>query len=192
MQNELPPCYGPPLCIQKEEIIYDDYGFHQYQFGYHLKKTIKKMENGNIHVKVWDVMDPPIKYDDPILARMVMFEEKYSPPKIFCEGIIRNKKREGIWIFYEENKIKYEIYEDGKLNMCKAFYNGKLEWKCEYKDGVKEGDYIGFHKNGKIETKGQYKNGNPIGVWFKYNENGILIEKLLNGCHAFENEKIYC
>ncbi len=100
--------------------------------------------------------------------------------EIQAEGILKNGKKEGTWIYYYE-------------------YTSKLvEKKENYKDDLKNGEWISYFMDGKIANKGIYKNDNLDGELISYNESGtirskeILANGLKNGICIYydENGKI--
>ena len=46
-----------------------------------------------------------------------------------------------------------------------------------FKDGLKEGSWVGYHKNGQLKNSGDFKNGNKEGTWITYYKNGQLLSK---------------
>ena len=55
--------------------------------------------------------------------------------------------------------------------------NGQLRYKGEFKNGEREGPWIGYLKNGQLSYKGVFKNDEPAGPWIGYLKNGQLSYK---------------
>ena len=43
-----------------------------------------------------------------------------------------------------------------------------------FKNGEREGTWVGYHENGQLWIKGYYKNNKREGTWVSYHENGQL------------------
>ncbi len=58
-------------------------------------------------------------------------------------------------------------------------FTGKTEGKEQgsFKNGLREGLWVGYHENGQLAYKGDYKNGNAEGSWVSYHDNGQLMYK---------------
>ena len=58
-------------------------------------------------------------------------------------------------------------------------FTGKTEGKEQgsFKNGLREGPWVGYHENGQLDYKGDYKNGSPEGSYVNYWENGQLYYK---------------
>ncbi|MBN4051453.1 toxin-antitoxin system YwqK family antitoxin, partial [bacterium AH-315-M05] len=120
--------------------------------------------------------------------------------RLKAEGMYKNNKRTGEWIFYHENGVieqkgKYvkgrpdEIwkwyYESGNLLREEHFErgiengylieysdSGTIITKGEFIDGDKEG--LWFYEVGDHREEGVYKNGKREGIWRYYYDNGEL------------------
>ena len=55
--------------------------------------------------------------------------------------------------------------------------NGQLQSKTNHKNGKLEGSWVSYHLNGQLRDKGQYKNGLKDGSWVSYFGNGQLRSK---------------
>ena len=55
--------------------------------------------------------------------------------------------------------------------------NGQLKKQSYYKNGEREGTWVGYHKNGQLSFKGNYKNNKREGTWVTYYKDGQLMEK---------------
>ena len=58
-------------------------------------------------------------------------------------------------------------------------FTGTVEGKKQglVKNGVKQGQWMGFWENGQLNFKGSYKNGEMEGLWIRYWEEGDLMAK---------------
>ena len=45
------------------------------------------------------------------------------------------------------------------------FSNGQLDYKGSFKNGKKEGIWVGYYLDGQLRFKGRYKNGKRHGRW---------------------------
>ncbi|MCD6332452.1 MAG: hypothetical protein J7L89_04190 [Bacteroidales bacterium] len=117
-----------------------------------------------------------------------------------AEGHYLKQKKEGLWIFYSENKTPlYRIhYHNDELNGRAERYNldttliEKAEWHhnqldgireinyangqkqavIHYRNGIMEGPYITFFPSGKIQSSGQCHQNLREGKWTYFFENG--------------------
>ncbi len=111
-----------------------------------------------------------------------------------------SKKRDGLWIYYNERKIKVaaENYSNGKLNGTSYTYyeNGKIAEEINYTndvlngpwiqnlpsgtrrldthyvDGKIDGRYRYWDNDGYLSVDGTYRNGVQVGDWKIYEGNG--------------------
>ena len=72
-------------------------------------------------------------------------------------------------------------------------FTGKVSGKKqgEMKNGIKEGEWVNYHKNGKLRSKGSYKNGKKEGGWVSYHENGQLWNKGSYKNGKYENDWVW-
>jgi len=72
------------------------------------------------------------------------------------------------------NKITYEKSSKKKFTGIKVrkYEDGSPKEEVTYKNGIREGKNIFFHKNGKPAIEGFYKNGKPNGKKTFWDENG--------------------
>ncbi len=126
----------------------------------------------------------------------------YTNGKKMSEGNYKNKKKEGLWRFYDDtesltDESEYSndllngvqrLYDDqGNLVRIFHYVNGKKEgeWKEFFKDGtlrakgsykndVQNGEIIFYTPQGAYEIAGNYVNGLMHGNWRKYNKNNEL------------------
>lgn len=58
----------------------------------------------------------------------------------------------------------------------KKYYNGKIRFSVELKNGLKHGDYLEYYSNGKLKIKGSYKRDEQNGTWrvYDYNEDVVF------------------
>jgi len=54
------------------------------------------------------------------------------------------------------------------------FPNGQKSHVMTYKDGVHDGEEIGFFKSGKVTHRGSYAAGKQVGTWTWYKEDGTV------------------
>lgn len=127
-------------------------------------------------------------------------ENYFSDGSLMSEGLYYQRKKNGIWKFYNEKGflVSIEEYLNDELNGKKTtFYeSGKVYKVNEFKKGVKhgvwnefyesggpkiEGNFLDGKKNGEIkyfnvsgrfDMTGNFKNDLKDGIWTKYNEDG--------------------
>jgi len=59
-------------------------------------------------------------------------------------------------------------------------FTGKLDEGVQrgaFKNGVRDGPWVGYHDNGQLGFRGAYKDGEPEGPWVEYHDNGQLFHK---------------
>ena len=65
-----------------------------------------------------------------------------------------------------------------KIGIWEKYYNnGKLYFKCNYINGILNGEYIQYYNNGQINYKTYYINGKDDGYYEKYYNNGKIVFK---------------
>lgn len=76
-------------------------------------------------------------------------------------------------------------FVEGKVDGTWTEYDsfGNKSFHSNFKNGIGQGESIGFFQNGNIQTEEFFKDGKPHGTWKEYNEEGrvIKIEKYKNG-----------
>lgn len=148
------------IVAQKTNVI-DENGLKQ---GY----WEKKQTNGNTKYKGQFKDDQPygkfqyynkdgtiitvLEYSSPDTAIATHF---HSSNKKAAHGYYINKKKEGVWRFY-----------DGQ---------GILASKETYKDGVKEGEYLVYNLNGSISRQTYFVNGIENGYRKTFDKEGNLL-----------------
>ena len=60
------------------------------------------------------------------------------------------------------SRLTNEPYDGAVLNI---FPNGQLDYKGSFKNGKKEGIWVGYYLAGQLRFKGRYKNGKRHGRW---------------------------
>ena len=60
------------------------------------------------------------------------------------------------------SKVDNEPYDGDVLNFHS---NGQLDFKGGYKNGRKEGIWVGYYFDGQLKYRGRYKNGKRNGRW---------------------------
>ena len=71
-------------------------------------------------------------------------------------------------------------YKNGKRDGAWVGYHntGQLGYKGNYKRGQREGYFVNYHSNGQLSWKGNYKNSQYEGFWVSYKENGTVQKRL--------------
>ena len=111
----------------------------------------------------------------------------------YIEAMYKNGKRNGLSKIGDYPDIWWQIihYSNGKKEVVKKFRScyskdgikqlkkqGRLEKVINYKDGIKEGEYITYHRNGLIELIGNYKNDKKNGLWRFWPYNSMEYRRL--------------
>ena len=111
--------------------------------------------------------------------------EKYYDVEVREDKLLYKKEEEkpysGIVTITEEDKIiKKEVYENGKLNSAKGYYeNGNIKWEStSYKDRKLDGISRIYYDNGQLKMETNYKDGEKDGIEKGYQENGKIIAEL--------------
>ncbi len=117
----------------------------------------------------------------------------------FAKGYYKNNQLDGNWTFYYKNgnKNREGRLSEGKVDSAWTYFyeNGKKsghgmildkkkegtwqEWytdgtsaKGEYKNDLKQGNWVLYQTNGKIQANGNFTNGDKEGPWTIFHENG--------------------
>lgn len=118
--------------------------------------------------------------------------------KKMAEGIYRDEKREGTWIFYSNGqKISEEEYAAGvRHGTSRTYYpTGELLEESEWQNGVQEGNHSVYFQTGKPYMQCKFSNGKRNGLCLSYFANNrIEMEayyqnNLRHGGWKFFNEK---
>ncbi|KQC31075.1 toxin-antitoxin system YwqK family antitoxin [Flagellimonas eckloniae] len=114
------------------------------------------------------------------------------------EGIIKNNKQEGKWIYYQEDgeTIDYTIHfiknlPDGER---KDYYDtGELKVSIYYKEGKKNGKAMHYYKNERVKESKTYRNGKENGNIRTYYEDGSIEYSgtFWNGIEVDSTKKFY-
>ena len=58
-------------------------------------------------------------------------------------------------------------------------FTGKVTGKSRgsFKDGKRDGPWVGYHDNGQLWSKGTCKDGKKDGLWVSYNRDGTVWEE---------------
>jgi len=144
----------------------------------------------------------------------------YTTGKILSKGAYYNKKKDGIWRFYngEQKLVKQDSYSKGlKDGAWIVFYvsNGNRASEINWKGGVKNGSWKEFFENGqlklsatyandkligehksfylnrRVSRKGKYINGKQDGPWIAYSESGVIVNKAVFDKGYLEKELRY-
>ena len=57
------------------------------------------------------------------------------------------------------------------------YENGQLKQEGNYKNGIRDGEWIYYLENGQIGWVKRWKKGKKDGQWIRYDEEGSMIEK---------------
>jgi antitoxin component YwqK of YwqJK toxin-antitoxin module len=87
--------------------------------------------------------------------RELIRETTYYPKrKLRMDGTYKNNQRDGQWIYWYENGLKWSegYFKEGKNEGKRITYfeNGKVRYEAYYKEGVRIGKWKFFDKNGKL------------------------------------------
>jgi signal peptidase I len=107
-----------------------------------------------------------------------------SNGNILVDGTFFNNDSSGIWIFSKKDgsKIKLEYKNNIKNGNFISYYsNGNKEFEVEYKNNIKNGNFISYYSNGNKKFKGLYKGGMKISEWRYFDKNGKLVSSLQMG-----------
>ncbi len=176
----------------------------------------KKHYNGKLKYKGFFLNDKPIGdfkrydvygnltvhlvYDSLGISAKATFYHKGN--RVAGTGAYYNKKRDGIWKYYDINGTLYlqesfnKGVKDGKFLQynkqkvvieeknytngiengawIKHYMNGNILWESFYVNGKLEGLVKSYYKNGKLHKEGHFKNDLMDGEWKVYNEVGKL------------------
>ena len=118
-----------------------------------------------------------VDYEDPEIVKT-----KYS----FTDSSIKSKRnttRKQVEIT-EETINKATVFTIKEIfpsdltakQFEKKYYNGKIRFSVELKNGLKHGDYLEYYSNGKLKIKGSYKRDEQNGTWrvYDYNEDVVF------------------
>lgn len=99
--------------------------------------------------------------------------------KVLSEGVLKNKKRFGVWKTYHtstEHLQLLEHYENDLLDgERKVFYtNGQIAESGTYKNGQKHGTFYTYAMDGILLKEYNYKNGQLDGAMKIYDTDGVL------------------
>lgn len=128
--------------------------------------------------------------------------KKNEQGKIIEEGFLKNGKKEGQWITYDQTKgaiSKIESYVDGSLNGYSfvvssrgyldeqagylnnvlngryfSYRYGRPKSESYYKDGKLNGIQKEFYDNSKLQQETEFKDGIQNGVYKYYSDDGVL------------------
>ena len=115
-------------------------------------------------------------------ASKTTISSDYNGEKVF--HVKSGKPITGIVIEkYENEEIKYEGEFVESLptgTHMKYFENGDTKEECRYENGQMNGKYLRYHDrdNNRIQTKCYFKNGKKDGLYYELNEYGDTIKKL--------------
>ncbi len=92
------------------------------------------------------------------------------------EGIQFNGKEEGFWITSEQRVKLHGFFKNG---LREGVFVGKREdgsivFKGHFLNGAKDGQWIYYYLNGKKESQGSYTNNKAINIWYYWDQNGKM------------------
>lgn len=121
-----------------------------------------------------------INFEQEGLATATYYSQKGKP---ISRGKLKNKEREGKWIYFHnksEDTMMVEHYKNGKLEGLQITYfpNGEIAEKTQYSAGEKDGESLLFSESGKLLQQFTYKEGEFHGPAVYYNIEG---EKIIEG-----------
>jgi len=113
----------------------------------------------------------------------ILFISLLSPPSwsVTIDDLV---KREGI--YYEKfidvpftgevTGVEQGSFKNGEREGAWVGYwsDGQLFFKGSYKNGKEDGARVEYWSNGQLAVKGNYKNGKEEGAWVGYHKNGRL------------------
>ena len=120
--------------------------------------------------------------------------------KKMAEGNYRNEKKDSLWRFYSEFDgalVAEEFYKEGKKDgISKNYYPGKgLSEVVNWKNGIREGQWLEFYSDGNIKVNGQNKADEKDGIFKAFYESGQIMSVSLyvnghaQGTWTYFNEK---
>jgi len=163
----------------------------QFEKGYEIGKFTYYFPNGNVK-SIMTFSEKGAK------AEVINF---YKTGKKLSTGAYFNKKKDGVWNFYniEEKLVKKERFSKGKKDGVWAVYyaqsntvaseiswkngvkdgdwkeyfeNGQLKLTATFVNGKLDGDYLSYFLNKKLARKGKYVAGKQDGTWISYDDKG--------------------
>ncbi len=157
-------------------------------------KWLVKYPNGNIKMEGYFKNNTPVgtlkKYhENGLLKYEMIYDTKDTNSvqvtmydasgELSAKGSYYAKKKNGLWQYYgESNKvIMEESYNHGKLHGKSVVYwqtqeNQPMEIK-NWKDSLKEGEWIWFYEDGKIRQKASYKENKLDGEFKVFFADGV-------------------
>ncbi|MDB9958425.1 hypothetical protein OAD42_05010 [Oceanospirillaceae bacterium] len=71
-------------------------------------------------------------------------------------------------------------YKNGKRDGAWVGYHntGQLGYKGNYKRGQREGYFVNYYSNGQLRRKGTWKNDKREGIWVEYERVGTVVKSL--------------
>jgi antitoxin component YwqK of YwqJK toxin-antitoxin module len=82
----------------------------------------------------------------------------YKDNKLQSEGMLKDGKKEGKWVFYYDNGNKWS--------------------EGYFKNGIEQGTRTVYYENGKKRYEGSFRNGDKTGLWKFWDKNGELIKEI--------------
>jgi uncharacterized protein len=169
--------------------------------------------------KYWEetVIDSAIYYREAYYTEynlpLGIFKDFYKSGKLQMTGTFSSwETRVGDFIWYYENGHKsqtghynfglYELYfawdmdgnktaNNGKGKLILYYEDGNIRSEGSFNQGVRSGDYIGYHRNGKKSEEGSY-GGGKYTLFNSWDENGkgLVVEGNGESIDKFSNGQI--
>ena len=109
---------------------------------------------------------------------VVMSETVKYEDLVTRKGLYYQKSSDGPFTGKTTGKVQASFKNGKKEGPWVGYHeNGQLRYKITYKNGKKEGPWVGFYKNGQLRRKGNFKNGKWDGPFVSYYKNGQVISK---------------
>ncbi|MBK6997071.1 MAG: hypothetical protein IPH31_19935 [Lewinellaceae bacterium] len=113
-----------------------------------------------------------VQYPEPVLPAFDFFRF-YENGGLELAGNLKNGKPEGTWKFYSQkgSLVREANFEDGELSGEERHFHyqsEKVSEQCQYKNGKKHGEQLGFFNDGSIQSQCFYENGVKHGAEITY------------------------
>ena len=105
---------------------------------------------------------------EPVLVRDGI--AYYQNTNELVTGIVEKFSDSGLL----QSRANYRDGEEVVQTIFNYFENEQLEFKENYRDGVKEGLFEWFHENGQLDVRGNYRDGKREDLFERFHENGQL------------------
>ena len=124
--------------------------------------------------------------------------------KKMTEGFYKRNKQDSTWkYYYPQGMLKREyLYKNDTvflINNCyirggcmvsngnglyqETWPDGSIKAQGNYKNGLKDNEWVTNFEDGKLQSKGYYTKGEKVGNWIEYYNNGQIKERIdRSGC----------